>query len=362
MGQGIIPEGSYHWIYVGEVEEYKYLGVNFNLRGRIFRSHAKKVLSKAAQMAGRIRGICRSSFNKMMTGRVGWQSVGKPSFLYGSEIFILQKGEIKQLEQIQNSVYRSFLGVDRSTAIAGLRGEVQGWTIQDHLAISMLTFYRRMEWVSSDQWIRAIWDHVHKGGKKLWSSWLRQIYKWAEIYQVDLNKPMQSYRGWKKYVKTRIHEKSISEWRDDLNNLSSLSIFKYRKNFTFAKYGGNSLEYQLLCQARLGVLPVRKLKYRRGLDNSDICQMCNLGSVEDTPHFILECPAYSRARQDWGITNFSNGKESRPPLQDTRIWNTAKCLGVCDNWDRKEYSPILNFLLVAWTYRKYSIDQESQVE
>ena len=58
------------------------------------------------------------------------------------------------------------------------------------------------------------------------------------------------------------------------------------------------LKRSLLAQLRIGILPIRVETGRfRGLTVEErVCEMCNLGKIENEINFICECPLYDAMR------------------------------------------------------------------
>ena len=56
--------------------------------------------------------------------KIFWKSIALPSFLYGTNIINLTDDNIRELQKIDNSVYRRILGATHYNTNVTLRGEI----------------------------------------------------------------------------------------------------------------------------------------------------------------------------------------------------------------------------------------------
>ena len=113
----------------------------------------------------------------------------------------------------------------------------------------------------------------------------------------------------------------------------------------------------LLCQLRLGILPLEVEVGRFGLKSNDgqvkripleerICKLCNMNKVEDEMHFLIECTLYERERQ----VLFENLKICENIDMESIDGNDDKLI-LLMKYERK----LANFLNVIWNKRRYNL-------
>ena len=93
----------------------------------------------------------------------------------------------------------------------------------------------------------------------------------------------------------------------------------------------------LLIKARLGFLNLNNVPWRN--EESQICSICNLGSVENIEHFIGVCPAFASSR------SYYFGKNILDKSDIITILNGEDWLKLC------------SFLQNSMSYRRFLINQ-----
>ena len=88
-------------------------------------------------MANLTHCVRGKSCNKLLIGNTYWKSIALPTILYGTNIVNLTEENIKVLQRIENSVYRTILGAAHYTANAALRGEIGSSLVQRRISTSL---------------------------------------------------------------------------------------------------------------------------------------------------------------------------------------------------------------------------------
>ena len=93
-------------------------------------------------MANLTHCVIEKSCNKLLIGKTYWKSVALPTILhvYGTNIVNLTEENIKVLQMIENSVYRTLLGAAHYTANATLRGEIGSSLMKRRIINSRFNF------------------------------------------------------------------------------------------------------------------------------------------------------------------------------------------------------------------------------
>ena len=79
----------------------------------------------------------------------------------------------------------------------------------------------------------------------------------------------------------------------------------------YVKLNISSGERSMLCQLRMGILPLRieTGRYTNMKLNERFCQICNEGKIEDELHFVFQCKKYEQTRKDFLDKMFSRCKD-----------------------------------------------------
>ena len=89
------------------VQSIKYLGIEIDNKRNYFKTQREKIIQKARKMVNLTHCVIEKSCNKLLIGKTYWKSVALPTILYGTNIVNLTEKNIKVLQRIENSVYRT---------------------------------------------------------------------------------------------------------------------------------------------------------------------------------------------------------------------------------------------------------------
>ena len=78
----------------------------------------------AGKRANITYSVIEKSCNKLLIGKTFWKGIALPSLLYGTNIINLTDDNIRELQKIENSVYRCILGAAHYNPNVALRGEI----------------------------------------------------------------------------------------------------------------------------------------------------------------------------------------------------------------------------------------------
>jgi hypothetical protein len=341
LGGVVIREATRVRMRLGEEGEYKYLGVTVRVRGRLFGKHGTDVVNKAKKTSQAIKVVCGRSINRMLVGSVGWEAVGLPRVLYGAGVTCIDKTRIEELERVQNDLARFLTGASKGVALEGLRGELGWWKIRDLMALACLRQARSQEFVRVRDWASMVHEECRGVPAARRSLLQRRVEKWAEEYEVNLQQPVGSKRGWKGYVWRRIEEKVQREWRVGMEGKTSLQHYRSKGKMGVEGYWDGSRGATLVFKARVGDLGLGKKDFNRGGEGE--CKLCEEGVEEDGTHMLLECAAYGKAREEWGPGGEGLGRNER----------TAWVLGLGrEELGEDQWEAIRLFLSQAWARRQ----------
>ena len=80
--------------------------------------------------------------NKLLIGKTYWKSIILPSILYGTNIINLSEDDIKDLQIIENNVYRSILNAPPYAPNVTLRGEIGASLMKKRIIQGRLSYMK----------------------------------------------------------------------------------------------------------------------------------------------------------------------------------------------------------------------------
>ena len=87
-----------------------------------FREYRKGKIQLAERMANITFSVISKSCDKLLMGKTYWKSVVQPRVLSAAAMVLWTKKERKQLQRVENSVWRRILGAPVYTPVATLQG------------------------------------------------------------------------------------------------------------------------------------------------------------------------------------------------------------------------------------------------
>ena len=146
---------------------------------------------------------------------------------------------------------------------------------------------------------------------KNWSSEIKKICNKLQIESVYDNKTVCNVAN----VKDRVKDLMLRDWKENV-----IQKPKLRTNVTFkdnidvepyVKHCNVRQNRSLMDQIRCGVLPIRLVtgRFCRLPVENRLCELCNLGKVEDELYFMMECSLYRGERERLFNTLNDDNKE-----------------------------------------------------
>ena len=187
---------------------------------------------------------------------------------------------------------RIFMDVHRFAPVAGLEGDMAWISPQFRRWLNMIGFWNRLVKMDTDRLTRKVfaWTYsMHLDGCINWCS---------EVYSIFLGLNLESCFQLKQTVninrcKEKLLNRQSENWWNMVHNKPKLGFYAlYKDCFTvdnYVKMNLSSSYRSVLAQIRLGILPLPVETWR--LNNTKLedrlCNICNLGKVEDECHFYL---------------------------------------------------------------------------
>ena len=313
------------------VQSIKYLGIEIDNKRNYFKTQREKIIQKARKMANLTHCVIEKSCNKLLIGKTYWKSVALPTILYGTNIVNLTEENIKVLQRIENSVYRTILGAAHYTANATLRGEIGSSLMKRRIINSRFNFIisintgrnqllehtlREIEMDGSTKWIKTTVKYMSETG--IHSGKLRTESK------ADVKKLMYS---WDKKL-----------WIEDIESKSSLNIYRrFKTDICEEDIYDNRPSSRILNKARTNTLQLNDRN--RHVNKETHCMVCgDVNKKEDIYHFLLHCEKYKAERQHL------------PDLQQPYIADEDRIIGIL-LFDRANIEKKKDILYLMWKRR-----------
>lgn len=319
------------------VETIKYLGIKIDDKRNMFKSHKTEMNNKANRLANLTYAIIEKSCNKVLIGKTYWKCIALPSILYGTNVLHMTDTEISKLQKIENSVYRKILGGTKTTAVAALRGDVGASAMKSRVVGGKLQYIKSIYKGKKDI-LKKVLDSMRANGNKWWKS--------AERYIEECKTTISEVReNTKEELKEHIRKWDSENWKRELENKNSLSIYKlWKREIKEEEVYDNRFSSILLFRARSGTLKVNWQNRHSG--GSTRCQFC-INVEEDLVHFIIECPLYSTER--------SKVIELQQPYEENKELIIGKFLFEERNIEKKKET-----LYLMWKKRESEIETRRQ--
>lgn len=292
-----IPNIKYGLETIEVVKSYKYLGVilddvlDFKECIEVLASRAGRALGQIIDKSKEIKDLGFESFEKL------YQSCVCPILDYGSEVWGLKDSKI--IDDVQNRAIRYYLGVGKSTPLAGLMGETGWLASKSRRIICMIRYFNRILKMPDNRLPKRVFQHCRYRDE----TWVEELHSemsnmgmgsyWRTMTPVDINE-----------VKRKLHNITQTAWRLELHNKPKLRTYVQIKErlevSTHVTCYINKSARSLITQLRVGVLPLQLEvgRYYQIPVNGRICEACNMNEVEDEEHFLFRCPLYNIEREE----------------------------------------------------------------
>ena len=311
IGGRNIKTGDEKIIYIGECEEYKYLGVVISTGKNVLGSHVDMIVKKMERVRGVLRKITRDSFNRKWIAKIGWEMVALPALLYGLEAVSIREVDVQKLERQQILMARYILGLPKYVALEVLYGELGWLKIKDHVLCRRLCFDMHLSMLGEDKWHKAAWEEVRNKRNRVGNvvySWEKDMVKYMKCLDWE-REEMVELRS-KCEIKKKIEEMRVVEWKKGMEGKSSLKWYKDKK-WGKVRYLELVNECEWLSRARGNVMRVKSKTVKWG-EGDGLCVGCKEVS-ETLEHIFFECDYYDDERVrmgkalkdegDWKVVN-----------------------------------------------------------
>ena len=202
------------------------------------------------------------------------------------------------LDNVQSRTLRYFLDVHRFAPIPGLYGD-SGWIpTQYRRWRCILRFWNRLQLMDDNRLTKRVFNHDYSVCQNNWSSSVKQIMTDIGLQDKFIARQPVSIGDSTSVVKDLYQTK----WSRNVNSMAKLRTYILFKDSAccedYVNLNLKKHERSMLCQLRLGILPLRVETGRYVGEPLDtrLCTLCNTNAIENEIHFVLECQHYHTIR------------------------------------------------------------------
>ena len=265
-------------------EQIKYLGVDITNKRNMFKNHIEKRIKKAKKLENATFAMIESSCNRGLVGKTYWKNICVPAILYGFNTAKITEKEINSLQVIENGVYRKILKAPSYAPTGTLRGEIGSAMMKTRIIKGKLLYWKSVQ-EGNNELLKELVNH-----EKCFLN--LEIDKWLNL--IGLNK-RQVLENSKEYLQEKIRRFDLEIWLKDNDKKKSLEIYNENRKEIVERTYYNSSKSLLMFRYRTNTLNLNDRKRHKNEDTK--CDLCGEEN-EDLEHFLLECTALNKERNE----------------------------------------------------------------
>ena len=172
--------------YLGNIKivpKVKYLGIEIDTKKNYFKTQRDTIIQKARKMANITYSVKERSCNKLLIGKTFWKSIVLPSVLYATNIINLTVDNIKELQKIENSVYRSILGAAHYSPNVTLRGEIGASLVKKRVINGRINYIKGIQSNRNKLLETIVWTFETEQETK----WMKTTRKYMNVTNINFN-------------------------------------------------------------------------------------------------------------------------------------------------------------------------------
>jgi hypothetical protein len=334
--------------------DYAYLGVPLSaLFGRP-QSHLQQRIASARAKAALLSGAGGARYNGIPcpVSIQLFNALVRPGLEWGAEVVTLSASMLKSLNAVQCSFLRTCSGSDSFVPNDFLLAEFGTQSLSSRRDELALRFFRHLCTADPNRMLSKVFRWrcalVRRGEAK--QSACRGFMSLLDRYKrndVWLALPRARDDGLWHLWESSIHESAVSsdvaarkvaiEARPSLFRFSCIKPLERRTTPSYLARRGLGMWLKLKMRANsLPLLGTLARHCRRPLSpESSHCRLCGGGAVEDVPHFLLVCSAFSDDRRKFGDA----------VLRDPKLSEMAGAWSVRATWSSGSLTDRVNLLL-----------------
>ena len=226
-----------------------------------------------------------------------------PILCYVAEIWGYQQSDI--IEKVHTQYCRKFLKLPSNTANMFVRGDCGRWPLCVDYFCKCIKYWSKLTRMDTYRYPYQCYRmlrNLDEVGRLTWATHLRKLLYMYGFGYVWFNENVGDENLFFKQFRQRLIDCSVQDWSSKLHDAGKARHYRYiMPYFGLASY----IKFDLHLKFRISLSKLRCSAHNLLVEtgrhsNSDyenrICRLCNLNKIEDTFHFVMECPFYSDIR------------------------------------------------------------------
>ena len=210
------------------------------------------------------------------------------SVLHGLEVMSFNKDFIKQLQTIENGVFRKIFTARDHTPNTVLRGEIGSSLMETRFIQTKLLFVNNIL-EGENELIKQILYNTIEDNK---NTWKRKFKDYLRDLNISFNRLTRMSM---QEIKDKARNVDTEKWNREIEKKTSIHIYKkFKTQIKEEQFYRNDFSSTLLFQARSNTLHLNRDK--RFKNESTICDLCHI-EEENMTHFILKCNKLDNSRK-----------------------------------------------------------------
>ena len=288
---------------------YKYLGVMVALQGtKMNKARKNRCLASAKRACWSVyhMGVLCGSIG-VLEGVELWKTFVRPCLEYAAgAVSSGGKDEWKEVEVLQRSFFKRVLRVKRSFPDGVLKGDLGLWSERGRRDLLKLRFWAYCIQRKEDVPLVFAMYSCIRNLPRIKDSWCTYVEKLTDelgLREVWLQESVKDFE-WSFVSEKLVRQREMKEWVDQMENKRQLGLYMaLKKEFAMERFlfEGDRPGWGTILKLRASTSCLRITTGRwesNGVGREDrICQMCNMGKIEDEAHFLCVCEGFSEERK-----------------------------------------------------------------
>ena len=162
----------------------RYLGADMGDSRMCFCEYKKGKIHLAERMANLTFSVISKSCDKLLIGKSYWKSLVQPRVLSAAAVVVRTKEERKQLQRVENRVWRQILGAQIYTPVAALRREIEASSVEGRDMKMKLKFANYLA-NTANGLLAAIFKKLTSEARP--KTWVRQLREYSREFGLDFS-------------------------------------------------------------------------------------------------------------------------------------------------------------------------------
>ena len=288
------------------VNDFSYLGVQFNYNGNFSKTKARLVEQARRAMFSVINKSRKLGLPISLQLHL-FDTMIAPILLYGSEVWGFEN--LNVIRQFQLKYCKLILGMKLSTPNCMVYGELGINPIVNQVKTRVLCYWANILNSKHDKICKLLYNtalSLHKDNTCTfpWISFVKKTLDELGLSEYFMNQNVGNINHFKATVKKRLQDQYQQDWNSTVDNSSKCLVYRmYKTEYCFEDYL-DILPCNLgkaLCKFRTmnHSLPIEKGRYFNIDRNERLCTLCDTNVIGDEFHYLFECDYFNADRKKY---------------------------------------------------------------